>query len=656
MPTVLHYTLMTAPSPLQASPPSGNLTTAQLTIIAKNATSAAVPLQGIIVQFPVGDGAAQLVASADGIGPVLPTGWTLAGTQNITDAVQYTFQPTGDGTVGSQQSLSFVFNNVEVNRTPGGPCEVVITEGSNNCQPPSACPTKTIELTKFPPGWGTVSFGAEPDMIPPDGSTTLTWGGPGGATYTIDYYTPATGPVHVPEQGQIPLSNQGQYPSENAPPLQLEQTTTFYLTVTDRINNRSYKAQLQVTVTVEQPPPTIESFVGLVEQVGGQDVLVLNWKTMHADHCLITGNVDLLVPNSTDNSYKIYATPGNPLLTAYTLTAVNAVGQTVKHLRATAAAYVAQPISGFQGGAKDICSPDNSRAVALVNQSIVELAISGLTIRVGKSVTTAFENPNALAFLPDGTRFYVMPGSGETTVQAFSAILEPLGTTPDISNLMTDVAASGGAHPRLCVAHSCRDIDYSQVSVFDALTLQRIPAPLLQPIAFMVAAPAGDRLYVSTHDNGDSNDDDGVYTLDLTANPVSQSNAGQAGNRPQGIAVSQDGSRVVVACEESDIVWVLDAQTLMNIGPPVEVGNSPYGVAVAGHQAFVTNSGSSTISIIDIMATPPVTVGTPLTVPGHPKKIAVTKDGLWLLVVDDQGGLTAMVWQKFHYQAADTLA
>src|SRR2546421_3833683 len=113
--------------------------------------------------------------------------------QYPTDAVQYDFQPTGDGTVGSQQALSFIFNNVEVNRTPGGPCKVVVTEGSNDCQPP-ACPTKTIDLTKFPAGWGTVAFWAEPDIIPSDGSTTLKWAGPGGATYTIDYYTSATGP------------------------------------------------------------------------------------------------------------------------------------------------------------------------------------------------------------------------------------------------------------------------------------------------------------------------------------------------------------------------------------------------------------------------------------------------------------------------------
>jgi DNA-binding beta-propeller fold protein YncE len=652
MPTLLLYTLMTEPSPLQASPQSGNLTTAQLTIIATNDTAAGVPLQGIIVQFPVGDGQKQLTNRAIEIQPVPPPGWKLAGTQYPTDAVQYDFQPTGDGTVASQQSLSFTFNNVEVNRTPGT-CEVVVTEGSNDCQPP-VCPTKTIDVAKFPAGWGTVAFWAEPDMIPSDGSTTLKWAGPGGATYTIDYYTSATGPVHVPEPGQKNLSNQGQYPSLTAPPLQLAQTTTFYLTVVDRINNQRYEAQQQVTVTVEQPLPTIKSFIGQVEQVGGQNVLVLNWETTHADHCQLTGDPHLLAPNSTDNSYKIYATPGNPLLPAYTLTAINAVGQVAKQLRATAATYVAQPISGFQDSwlTRDVCALDNSRALALVDQSIIELAISSLTISVAKSGTTAFENPDALALLPDGTRFYVMPSFDET-VQAFSATLEPIGMTPDISYLMTDLAASGGTHPRLYVAYS-NLLFGGMVSIFDALTLQWVSAVTVGQPVDIVAAPAGDRLYVSCLDNT-------LWTLDLTIDPVSVLSTISVGNSPLGIGVSQDGTRVVVACGGDDTVWVLDAQNtpMTLIGAPVKVGNSPYAVAVAGHQAFVTNKGGGNISIIDITATPPVTVGTPLPIAGQPREIAVTKDGLWLLVVvylNDQVGLTALVWQQFHYQAADTSA
>src|ERR1041384_300296 len=328
MPTLLYYALTTEPFPLQASAQSGNLTTAQLTIVATNATAAAVSLQGIIVQLPVGSDAAHLTPTEDAaaIGQVPPANWKLEATQHPPGFVQYLFYPVaGQQTVAAGQSLTFIFNNVAVNRTPGT-CELIVTEGSNDCQPP-ACPTANLYLTKFPNGWGQVSFWADPNIIACDASTTLYWSGPAGATYTIDYYTSATGPVHVPAAGQPALSNEGQYPSPSDPPLQLAQNTTFYLSVVERINNQTYSAQQQATVTVELPQPTITSFTGQLEQQAEQTVLVLNWQTAHADYCHITGDPHLLSPNSTDSRYRRHITSTNPLLSSYTLTATNTAGQ-----------------------------------------------------------------------------------------------------------------------------------------------------------------------------------------------------------------------------------------------------------------------------------------------------------------------------------------
>lgn len=150
--TLLRYALTTAPFPVQASPPSGNANVAALTLVATNATGSGVALQGVLVTLPIGDGAAQLTADAADIGPVPPPGWELAATQYPTSAVQYTFQPTGDGTVASQQSLVLTFNDIKINQQPGT-CEIAVMEGSNNCQP-ADCPTDTLYLTKFPPRLG----------------------------------------------------------------------------------------------------------------------------------------------------------------------------------------------------------------------------------------------------------------------------------------------------------------------------------------------------------------------------------------------------------------------------------------------------------------------------------------------------------------------
>jgi hypothetical protein len=106
-----------------------------------------------------------------------PLNWKLASTQTPTGFVRYVFQPlAGFGTLPKGQSLAFVLNNIEVNRTPGS-FLAQITEGSGNCQPPD-CPTFSTFLTKFPNGWGQVSFWANPTNLPYQGSTTLNWAGP----------------------------------------------------------------------------------------------------------------------------------------------------------------------------------------------------------------------------------------------------------------------------------------------------------------------------------------------------------------------------------------------------------------------------------------------------------------------------------------------
>ena len=310
MPTLLTYAQTTDPFPLQASAQSGNANVATLTLVATNTTSDGVTLDGMSITLPIGAGATQLTADTIDIGPVPPANWTLAATQYPTGAIQYIFQPaSGDGTVGSNESLVFVFNNIKINTQPG-PVEVVVMEGSNGCQPPE-CPTANLYLTKFPNGWGTVSFWANPVILPYNSGPTLYWSGPAGATYTIEYYMPQTGIVNVPAPGQPSLANEGQYPAQGGTALQLEQDTTFYLMVVDTIGNQTYSAQQSVPVTVELPAPQIKSFavapaqaytyaVTYEGQTTTQPVTVeLTWTTENAQSCVLSGESHLLVANGS---------------------------------------------------------------------------------------------------------------------------------------------------------------------------------------------------------------------------------------------------------------------------------------------------------------------------------------------------------------------
>ena len=259
MSTLLRYDLTTDPSPLRASPSSGNLSAATLTVVAWNPDpSTPVTLQALMITFPSGPDATDLTNS-DIKSVVSPDGWT-HDEQTPTGLIKYIFTAPKGQAVVKDEPLIFVFSNVEINWVPGT-AKVAIIEGTNDCDPDSTCPQTQLYLTKFPATWGEVLFWADPPVVETGGGPTLRWSGPPLATYTITYYTPQAGSVlKIPQEGDPPLSNQGQYPSQNDPPLQLTQDTTFYLTVTRTIGKETYSAYQNVPVTVETHEPKIVCF------------------------------------------------------------------------------------------------------------------------------------------------------------------------------------------------------------------------------------------------------------------------------------------------------------------------------------------------------------------------------------------------------------
>lgn len=289
MNTLLAYSITTNPFPLEASGQSGSPYLAQLTVVATNNTGSDVTLQGVTIKIPVGQGAAQLTNDAQKIGPVPSANWTLKDTQYPTGFVQYLFLPnTGYGTVAKNASLNFIFNNIQIN-SQTGQAEIDVTEGSNNCLPPN-CPVAQLFVTKFPNAWGQVSFWVDHPDMPAGGTETLHWAGPSGATYSIEYYDAQhRSIINVPAQGELPLSNQGQYPAQGGQPLKLWQTTTFTLSVSDTVGGKTYHAQTQSIVTVQIPPPVINSFEAVPSFVDAMnpDSMQLRWVTTNVSELII---------------------------------------------------------------------------------------------------------------------------------------------------------------------------------------------------------------------------------------------------------------------------------------------------------------------------------------------------------------------------------
>jgi YVTN family beta-propeller protein len=73
------------------------------------------------------------------------------------------------------------------------------------------------------------------------------------------------------------------------------------------------------------------------------------------------------------------------------------------------------------------------------------------------------------------------------------------------------------------------------------------------------------------------------------------------GNKPVGVAVSQDGGRAYTANAGSDSVSVIDTATNRTVGNPIGVDRYPVGVAVSrdGGRAYTANSGSASVSVIE---------------------------------------------------------
>jgi hypothetical protein len=149
MSTLLTYADTTKPFPLQASPDTGDLLRATLTIVATNRGPADATLDGIQITLPEGNSATDLTPDANGLEVVSPRGW-LRQTANVPANV-FLFQPIErHGTVGVGDTLTFVIARIQINRKTGT-ADVRLVEGSGGCVPPD-CPTHDFSITKFPNG------------------------------------------------------------------------------------------------------------------------------------------------------------------------------------------------------------------------------------------------------------------------------------------------------------------------------------------------------------------------------------------------------------------------------------------------------------------------------------------------------------------------
>ena len=639
--TLLTYVLTTEPTPLQASPQSGNLTTATLTIVATNPKPQnPVTLQGLSVTLPVGTSDTDLTPDATSISPIPPPNWTLNDTEKSPGQVKYVFYPAkGHGTVGSH-ALTITFQDVEITRQVGT-VEVIVTEGS------TGNPTTSLLLTKFPYGWNTVSFSVNKPNIPYGTHTTLTWNGPEGATYTIQYTADGRA-VNVPKSGQRALANSGQYPGTTQPPLILKQTTTFTLNVSLRINNLPHHQQLQKTVTVDVLPPKISSFraSSSIVKNGKSTSVTLSWIAENTNKLEVQGGASGPSFFHNDDARKWSIPRTVTKSTSFVATAWGLPGYTGT-VTAQTSVYFPPLIKKFTGKLSQ--QPPGSGKISLTLDWDVENLLAGDCEISGE------------------LKGQILPAAGPKTI--YPSVKYPLESTYTLTasnpagkatseltvlwGKKNGVGASVSSPKGLAVSPDgsllfVANYASNQVFVFDATTLQpagkniaRGPIKVEEhPWGVAISptpapAPYGSRVFVT---NTSAKTLSVLMTAQTDPPKVRRyANATAVGELPFGVAVSPDGKRVFVANLEDNTLSVLDTWSLLPIkGTPIRVGIGPVNVAVLpdGSRVFVTNSLGNTVSVIDATTDPPHVVGKPIPVGQAPQGITVSPDGTRVFIAN----------------------
>jgi hypothetical protein len=281
---ILTYDISTNPFPLQAS--ASNVS---VTIVATNNSAASVSLAGFTINLPVGTGGGHLTNAAASIVAVVPYGFVPAEKTIGEGTVRFTYESSAaEIMIRAKESVIFVFNSIAVNPVTGT-AEITIGEVHTT----GGSRTKKLNVTKFPQGWGAVTFEVTNPVIAFDGEAAMTWKGPAGATYTIEYYSYAQERIiRIPAINEPALANEGRYPSTGGS-LKLHKKTMFTLTVELEIDGVSYRAQNQKTIDVGASPlPVIRSFTASKYIIGGlvPETVKFKWDVQHAATLELDGN------------------------------------------------------------------------------------------------------------------------------------------------------------------------------------------------------------------------------------------------------------------------------------------------------------------------------------------------------------------------------
>ncbi|HEY0035586.1 MAG TPA: hypothetical protein VGB66_02800 [Longimicrobium sp.] len=251
--TLLAYSLMTTPAPVQVSPPSGPPSVAALTFVVSCPLDIGeATVTQITFNLPVGDpsnpDSGSLTDTADGISPSVsssgPDTWQIG---PGTAAGSFVLTP-GSGQTGTidAQGLTVALTGIQVSPVVGTAPVNVVEQAQADGYPLQTRVTG-IAVPKFPYGFQAGNFAPSEPLVQHGGTVTLTWVGSTNATYTLVWGTNSQVVTDVRTWTSPPLVD----------------ATTFILEVTAQEAGQTVTQYFSTTVIVADPDLTATSLTVL---------------------------------------------------------------------------------------------------------------------------------------------------------------------------------------------------------------------------------------------------------------------------------------------------------------------------------------------------------------------------------------------------------
>jgi len=285
------------------------------------------------------------------------------------------------------------------------------------------------------------------------------------------------------------------------------------------------------------------------------------------------------------------------------------------------------------GTAPHAIAVDSTGKLALVAETGSDaVGVVDLTRRTVVASIRVGDEPEAVALSADNSTAYV-PNRGTNTLSMIDVAKRSVLASIPVGDGPVDVALSRDGR-RAYVSNA----DAGSVSIVDTARRAVVGEVDVAPfwgdtLGGLAVSPDGSRVLVSATRQWF---EDRVFEIDTAKEEVASSV--RAGEAPQGIVFSHDGRYAYVANSGSNTMSVIDVINRAEI-TAIPVGREPQKVVLSpdGRLAYVTSPRSDTVTVIDLTTN---VVTQTLSVDGGPIDLAPGADGQAYVVKQNSGDLT----------------